>query len=110
MKKLFSTLALLCVSLLLSAQVIAPGDSLPVRPGGWYCFRNTLKLNKRSKDIQLRIAADSKYWLWINGRLQVREGGLKRGPNPHDTYCDLIDRLPLPEQVPGWGWVLPPLA
>ena len=94
MKKLLSTLALLCACLLLSAQVIAPGDSLPVRPGGWYCFRNTVKLDKKPKDIQLRIAADSKYWLWINGRLQVREGGLKRGPNPHDTYCDIIDHLP----------------
>lgn len=37
-----------------------------------------------------KIAADSKYWLWINGELVVREGGLKRGPNPKDTYCDIL--------------------
>jgi hypothetical protein len=25
-----------------------------------------------------KIAVDSKYWLWVNGQLVVREGGLKR--------------------------------
>ena len=43
---------------------------------------------------QLRIAADTKYWLWINGELIVREGGLKRGPNPTDSYCDLLKVVP----------------
>lgn len=41
-----------------------------------------------------RIAVDSKYWLWINGEPVVFEGGLKRGPNPTDTYYDEIDIAP----------------
>ncbi|MFI1727414.1 discoidin domain-containing protein [Streptomyces sp. NPDC020489] len=41
-----------------------------------------------------QIAADSKYWLWVNGRLVVFEGGLKRGPNRMDTYFDEIDLAP----------------
>jgi len=41
-----------------------------------------------------RIAADSKYWLWINDNLVVFEGGLKRGPNPEDTYYDEVDIAP----------------
>lgn len=41
-----------------------------------------------------QIAADSKYWLWINGKLAVFEGGLKRGPNRTDTYYDEIDLKP----------------
>jgi hypothetical protein len=40
------------------------------------------------------IAADSKYWLWINGKLAVFEGGLKRGPNRTDTYYDEADLQP----------------
>ena len=39
-------------------------------------------------------SGDTKYWLWVNGELQVSEGGLKRGPNPSDTYCDVITSLP----------------
>jgi hypothetical protein len=34
---------------------------------------------------RLRIAADSKYWLWVKDQLAVFEGGLKRGPTPRDT-------------------------
>jgi hypothetical protein len=39
----------------------------------------------------LRIAADSKYWLYINGEPVVREGGLKRGPVPNGTYYEEVD-------------------
>jgi hypothetical protein len=38
-----------------------------------------------------RIAVDSKYWLWVNGRIVIREGGLKRGPDPVSTYRDEVD-------------------
>ncbi|GGQ66103.1 hypothetical protein Saso_47820 [Streptomyces asoensis] len=41
-----------------------------------------------------QIAADSKYWLWVNGTMVVFEGGLKRGPNRTDTYYDEIDLAP----------------
>lgn len=75
----------------LQAQVIAPAVEQAF-PGSWYCFRTTVSLPDNPRKAVLRIAADSKYWMWINGRLVVNEGGLKRGPNPKDTYCDVIER------------------
>lgn len=66
----------------------------PTAPGTWWCFRNTVTLEELPRSLELRLAADTKYWLWVNGELQVSEGGLKRGPNPSDTYCDVITSLP----------------
>jgi hypothetical protein len=60
----------------------------------WSCFRRTFSLPARASSAVARIAVDSKYWLWVNGRLAVFEGGLKRGPNPHDTYFDKIELAP----------------
>lgn len=37
------------------------------------------------------IAAESKYWLYINGEMAVREGGLKRGPTSEDGYYDTVE-------------------
>lgn len=41
--------------------------------------------------VTTKIAVDSKYWLWINGQMVVRDGQLKRGPTPQDTYYDELD-------------------
>ena len=60
----------------------------------WICFRKTFNLDKKESSAQLYIAVDSKYWLWINGELVVFEGGLKRGPNPDDTYYDNVNAAP----------------
>lgn len=58
----------------------------------WLCFRKTFSLSRTVSGIALMsIAVDSKYWLWINGNVVVYEGGLKRGPNPDDTYYDHVD-------------------
>ena len=58
----------------------------------WLCFQKTVDLPVLGKNpIYADIAVDSKYWLWINGELVVFEGGLKRGPNPRDTYYDHVD-------------------
>lgn len=57
----------------------------------WQSFRKTINLTSKPQKAFARIAVDSKYWLWINGRLVVYEGGLKRGPNPRDTYFDVVD-------------------
>lgn len=69
------------------AQIITSADA--IADGEWICFRRGFTLLSPS-DIELRIAADTKYWLWVNGELVVREGGLKRGPNPTDSYCDVL--------------------
>ena len=58
----------------------------------WLCFQKTVDLPVLGENpIYADIAVDSKYWLWINGELVVFEGGLKRGPNPRDTYYDHVD-------------------
>ncbi|MBO5254408.1 MAG: hypothetical protein J6B07_01125 [Opitutales bacterium] len=62
--------------------------------GTWSAFRHDFNINKVPEKALARIAVDSKYWLWINGKMAVFEGGLKRGPNPNDTYCDEVDIAP----------------
>ena len=60
----------------------------------WIAFRKDILLTKIPSAAITQIAADTKYWLWINGKMVVFEGGLKRGPNPCDTYYDEIDLAP----------------
>lgn len=57
----------------------------------WICFRKSVDMAGPPEPVRVRIACDSKYWLWINGELVVHEGQLKRGPTPQDTYCDELD-------------------
>lgn len=64
------------------------------QPNTWIAFRKDITLNKVPSIALTQIAADTKYWLWINGEMAVFEGGLKRGPNPQDTYYDEIDLAP----------------
>ena len=59
-------------------------------PNTWMCFRGRFEWDGVSTPSAARIACDSKYWLWVNGELVVFEGGLKRGPNPMDTYVDAV--------------------
>ena len=63
-------------------------------PNQWLAFRKDVTLDGVPGDAVARIAADSKYWLWVNGELAVFEGGLKRGPNPQDSYFDSVDLAP----------------
>jgi alpha-L-rhamnosidase len=60
----------------------------------WLAFRKNVQINDLPDKAIAKIAVDSKYWLWINGKLVIFEGGLKRGPNPLDTYYDAIDIAP----------------
>jgi hypothetical protein len=60
----------------------------------WLMYRKQIDLQKKPANALAKIAVDSKYWLWINGKLAVFEGGLKRGPNPTDTYYDEVDLVP----------------
>ncbi len=60
----------------------------------WSCYRKEFRLDRKPKTAIARIAVDSKYWLWVNGVLVVREGELKRGPTPTDTFFDEIDLAP----------------
>ena len=64
------------------------------KPNTWLNYRKTVNLPNVPTSVIARIAADSKYWLWINGELVVFEGGVKRGPNPLDTYYDEVEIAP----------------
>lgn len=63
-------------------------------PNTWLTYRKTVQITDPPRSLVARIAADSKYWLWINGRMVVFEGGLKRGPSPYDTYYDRVEIAP----------------
>lgn len=58
----------------------------------WACFRKTINVNskKEIKNAVARIAVDSKYWLYVNDELVLREGGLKRGEHPGSIYYDEV--------------------
>lgn len=56
----------------------------------WMALRKTIYVSNVPKKAIARIAADSKYWLWVNGELVVFEGQLKRDRmNSH--YYDEVD-------------------
>ena len=63
-------------------------------PNTWIILRKTVSIDQVPEPFEARIAADSKYWMWINDSLVVFEGGLKRGPNPEGTYYDVVDLSP----------------
>ncbi len=67
------------------------GVKEPAVPNQWIAFRKNFELSEVPASAIAKIAVDSKYWLWLNGKLIVREGGLKRGPTPQDTYFDEIN-------------------
>jgi len=69
-------------------------QSQDTAPNRWLRFRKSVHLKTVPARLDALIAVDSKYWLWINGALIVREGGLKRGPNPTDTYFDRVHLTP----------------
>lgn len=60
----------------------------------WTSFRKQISIDKIPNKVLTKISTDSKYWLWVNGKMIVFEGQLKRGPNPRDTYYDEIDLAP----------------
>lgn len=74
-----------------TAEWISPAGN---SPNSWTCYRKTFVVAKVPTKATTRIAVDSKYWLWINDKLVVREGGLKRGPTPVGTYYDELDLAP----------------
>ena len=56
----------------------------------WLIYRKSFGVTDVPNQLIARIAADSKYWLWINDQLVIFEGGLKRGPSPSGTYYDPV--------------------
>lgn len=61
------------------------------RENRWVCFVRDFELEEQSDKGILKIAVDTKYWLYVNENLVVFEGGIKRGPGYQQTYYDEID-------------------
>lgn len=57
----------------------------------WMCFVKRFHLSEAPAQAMAKSAVDSKYWLYINGKLAVFEGGIKRGPTKDSTYYDEVD-------------------
>ena len=60
----------------------------------WMCFNKKISLEKTPEELIADISADSKYWLYINGKTVVFEGNVKRGPEKNGGYYDSIDIAP----------------
>ncbi len=104
-KKLKTPVFIIYIILLSSFETFASGAFKPTvkwitnmnsqsATNTWLAFRKTVHLDVVPEQAIAKIAVDSKYWLWINGKQVVFEGGLKRGPNPLDTYYDELDIVP----------------
>lgn len=57
----------------------------------WVIFRKDVECPEQPEKSYLDIAADTHYWLWVNGELVVFEGNAKRGASPDDGYYDHIE-------------------
>ena len=60
----------------------------------WMCLSKKVSLDKTCEKLIAHISADSRYWLYINGKEVVFEGGVKRGPDKNGCYYDSTDIAP----------------
>ena len=60
----------------------------------WMNFRKKITLDSVPESVIANIAAESRYWLYINGKMVVFEGSLKRGINLKDGYYDEVEIAP----------------
>ncbi|MBR6531565.1 MAG: glycoside hydrolase, partial [Clostridia bacterium] len=69
-------------------------DSERLSKNVWLCFNKKVNIQVLPSQLDAHIAAENKYWLYINGTCVIREGGLKRGPTPTGCYFDMVDIAP----------------
>ena len=60
----------------------------------WMCFRKKIEISSIPDKAITQIAVDSKYWLYINDEIVIREGAVKRGETPNSIYYDELDIAP----------------
>ncbi len=66
--------------------------TLPEEGDVWMNFRKSFTLDSLPEQAVIaKIAAESRYWLYVNGKLAVFEGGLKRGVDRENGYFDNVD-------------------
>ena len=57
-------------------------------------FRRAFWLDTLPEKATLLVAAETKYWLWVNGAPVVQEGGLFRESSPGNGYYDQVELTP----------------
>jgi hypothetical protein len=60
----------------------------------WLALRKKVTLSAKPSRALTKIAAENKYWLYINNQLVVKDGGLDARPDLQNTYYDEIDIAP----------------
>ncbi|ACU63086.1 alpha-L-rhamnosidase-related protein [Chitinophaga pinensis] len=60
----------------------------------WVAFRKKITLSSRPATALTKIAAENKYWLYMNNQLVVKDGGLSLRPDLVNTYYDEVDIAP----------------
>ena len=98
-KSLFIVVILLSYALSALAQWndakwITVGEGNADVPNSWARYRKDVLIKSLPEQVLANICVDSKYWLYVNGKQVVFEGGLKRGPNPTDSYYDVVNLRP----------------
>ena len=57
----------------------------------YVAFRKTFSLDEVPEEAVANIAAESKYYLWMNEELAVLDGASKRGATPYDSFYEQVD-------------------
>lgn len=66
-----------------------------VGANSWVMWRGDIAVDDiNAVNSTMLISCDSKYWMWVNGKMVVFEGCVKRGPNATDSYYDKIEMTP----------------
>ncbi len=73
-----------------AAWIGISSDVDTIQAGEWLCYHKLITAGLEDLDT-IYITADTKYWLWVNEKLVVREGGLPWGPVPGGAYTDAVD-------------------
>ncbi len=60
----------------------------------WVCFRKKVSIDNAPQSAVAYISAESRYYLYINGKNAVFEGSLKRGYNLDDGFYDEVEIAP----------------
>lgn len=69
-------------------------DEDNIRMHNWLCLRKKFTVSSLPGEVIARVAVDSRYWLWINGKVVIEDGQVKRGPTENDTYFEYVDMTP----------------
>ena len=57
-------------------------------------FRKKFTVNSIAEEVWAHIACDTKFWLWINGKMVVFEGGVFRESRPGCGYAERVNLAP----------------